>query len=70
MGGDASAREGMVQDAVARGVGTTVALTAPMDAPGRFDGLRVVGVNERDWRHTRRGEKPATDLRPDPPDSG
>jgi len=25
--------------------------------PGRFDGVKAVGVDERVWRHTRRGDK-------------
>jgi transposase len=35
--------------------------------PGRFDGVRVLGVDEHIWRHTRRGDKYATviiDLTP------
>ena len=35
--------------------------------PGRFDGVRVVGVDEHVWRHTRRGDKYVTvviDLTP------
>ena len=35
--------------------------------PGRFDGVRVVGVDEHAWRHTRRGDKYVTviiDLTP------
>jgi transposase len=35
--------------------------------PGRFDGVTVIGVDEHDWRHTRRGDKYVTviiDLTP------
>jgi transposase len=35
--------------------------------PGRFDGVRVIGVDEHVWRHTRRGDKYVTviiDLTP------
>ncbi len=28
-----------------------------IDDPARFDGVRVVGVDEHSWRHTRRGDK-------------
>jgi transposase len=28
--------------------------------PGRFDGVRVIGVDEHAWRHTRRGDKYVT----------
>jgi transposase len=38
-----------------------------IDDPGRFDGVRVVGVDEHVWRHTRRGDKYVTviiDLTP------
>ena len=28
-----------------------------IDDPARFDGLRLVGVDEHSWRHTRRGVK-------------
>ncbi|OIJ37117.1 ISL3 family transposase, partial [Rothia kristinae] len=38
-----------------------------IDAPGRFDGVRVLGVDEHVWRHTRRGDKYVTviiDLTP------
>jgi transposase len=38
-----------------------------IDDPGRFDGVRIVGVDEHVWRHTRRGEKYVTviiDLTP------
>ncbi len=31
-----------------------------IEDPGRFDGVRVVGVDEHIWRHTRRGEKYVT----------
>lgn len=31
-----------------------------IDDPGRFDGVRVVGVDEHVWRHTRRGDKYVT----------
>ncbi|MFC0454658.1 hypothetical protein [Rhodococcus jostii] len=31
-----------------------------IDDPGRFDGMRVIGIDERVWRHTRRGEKYVT----------
>ena len=30
---------------------------ALIDDPGRFDGVRVIGVDEHVWRHTRRGDK-------------
>ena len=36
--------------------------------PARFDGVRVIGVDEHVWRHTRRGDKYVTviiDLTPD-----
>lgn len=29
----------------------------PIDKKGRFDGVRVVGVDEHVWRHTRKGDK-------------
>ncbi len=35
--------------------------------PGRFDGVKVIGVDEHVWRHTRRGDKYVTviiDLTP------
>ena len=35
--------------------------------PARFDGVRVIGVDEHVWRHTRRGDKYVTviiDLTP------
>ncbi len=38
-----------------------------IDVPGRFDGVRVIGVDEHVWRHTRRGDKYVTviiDLTP------
>ena len=38
-----------------------------IDDPSRFDGVRVVGVDEHVWRHTRRGDKYVTvviDLTP------
>lgn len=38
-----------------------------IDDPGRFDGVRVIGVDEHVWRHTRRGDKYVTviiDLTP------
>ena len=38
-----------------------------IDDPARFDGVRVLGVDEHVWRHTRRGEKYVTviiDLTP------
>ena len=38
-----------------------------IDDPNRFDGVRVVGVDEHCWRHTRRGDKFVTviiDLTP------
>jgi transposase len=38
-----------------------------IDDPTRFDGVRVVGVDEHVWRHTRRGDKYVTviiDLTP------
>ena len=31
-----------------------------IDGPGRFDGVAEVGVDERAWRHTRRGDKYVT----------
>ncbi len=31
-----------------------------IDDPGRFDGVRAVGVDEHVWRHTRHGEKYVT----------
>src|SRR6187397_3046543 len=31
-----------------------------IDDPGRFEGVRVVGVDEHAWRHTRRGDKYVT----------
>jgi transposase len=31
-----------------------------IDDPGRFDGVRVLGVDEHVWRHTRRGDKYVT----------
>ena len=38
-----------------------------VEDPGRFDGVRVIGVDEHVWRHTRRGDKYVTviiDLTP------
>lgn len=38
-----------------------------IDDPGRLDGVRVIGVDEHAWRHTRRGDKYVTviiDLTP------
>lgn len=38
-----------------------------IDDPARFDGARVIGVDEHVWRHTRRGDKYVTviiDLTP------
>jgi transposase len=38
-----------------------------IDDPRRFDGVRVIGVDEHVWRHTRRGDKYVTviiDLTP------
>jgi len=38
-----------------------------IDDPARFDGVKVIGVDEHVWRHTRRGEKYVTviiDLTP------
>ncbi|EIC06376.1 transposase IS204/IS1001/IS1096/IS1165 family protein [Microbacterium laevaniformans OR221] len=38
-----------------------------IDAPGRFDGVAVIGIDEHVWRHTRRGDKYVTvviDLTP------
>jgi transposase len=38
-----------------------------IEDPGRFDGVRVIGVDEHVWRHTRRGDKFVTviiDLTP------
>ena len=29
----------------------------PINDPGRFDGVAVIGVDEHVWRHTRRGDK-------------
>ena len=29
-----------------------------IDDPSRFDGVRVIGVDEHVWRYTRRGDKP------------
>ncbi|GFG73698.1 hypothetical protein MBOT_10630 [Mycobacterium botniense] len=31
-----------------------------IDDPGRFDGVRVIGVDEHVWRHTRKGDKHVT----------
>ncbi len=31
-----------------------------IDDVGRFDGVRVLGVDEHVWRHTRRGDKYVT----------
>ena len=31
-----------------------------IEDPGRFDGVKVVGVDEHVWRHTRRGDKYVT----------
>ena len=31
-----------------------------IDDPTRFDGVRVLGVDEHVWRHTRRGDKYVT----------
>ena len=31
-----------------------------IDDPARFDGVRVIGVDEHVWRHTRRGDKYVT----------
>jgi transposase len=31
-----------------------------IDDPGRFDGVKVIGVDEHVWRHTRRGDKYVT----------
>jgi hypothetical protein len=28
-----------------------------IDDPARFDGVKVIGVDEHVWRHTRRGDK-------------
>ncbi|GAA4730386.1 hypothetical protein GCM10023350_12040 [Nocardioides endophyticus] len=28
-----------------------------VDDPARFDGVKVIGVDEHVWRHTRRGDK-------------
>jgi transposase len=61
--------------AEALGVSWNCANTAVLDEgrrvliadPGRFDGVRVIGVDEHVWRHTRRGEKFVTviiDLTP------
>lgn len=38
-----------------------------IEDPGRFDGVRMVGVDEHVWRHTRRGDTYVTviiDLTP------
>src|SRR5659263_581603 len=38
-----------------------------IDSPGRFDGVKIIGVDEHVWRHTRRGDKYVTviiDLTP------
>src|SRR5690625_7443919 len=38
-----------------------------IDDPSRFDGVKVIGVDEHVWRHTRRGDKYVTviiDLTP------
>ncbi len=38
-----------------------------IEGPHRFDGVRVIGVGEHCWRHTRRGDKYVTviiDLTP------
>ena len=38
-----------------------------IDDPDRFDGVKVIGVDEHVWRHTRRGDKYVTviiDLTP------
>ena len=61
--------------AEALGVSWNCANTAVLDEgrrvliadPGRFDGVRVLGVDEHVWRHTRRGDKYVTviiDLTP------
>jgi len=44
-----------------------------IDDPHRFDGVRVIGVDEHVWRHTRRGDKYVTviiDLTPIRDDTG
>lgn len=44
-----------------------------IDDPGRFDGVRVLGVDEHVWRHTRAGDKYVTviiDLTPIRDDTG
>ena len=44
-----------------------------IDDPHRFDGVRVIGVDEHVWRHTRRGDKYVTvviDLTPVQDDTG
>ena len=33
---------------------------ALIDDPGRFDGVRAIGVDEHVWRHTRKGDKYVT----------
>ncbi len=33
-----------------------------IDDPGRFDGVKVIGVDEHVWRHTRRGDKYITAI--------
>ncbi|MCA0251824.1 MAG: ISL3 family transposase [Actinobacteria bacterium] len=41
--------------------------------PGRFDGVKVIGVDEHAWRHTRKGDKYVTviiDLTPTRDDTG
>jgi hypothetical protein len=44
-----------------------------IDDPGRLNGVKVIGVDERVWRHTRRGDKYVTvivDLTPVPAGTG
>ena len=38
-----------------------------IDDPARFDGLRVVGVDEHVWRHTSRGDRYVTVIIDLPP---
>jgi hypothetical protein len=33
-----------------------------IEDPARFDGVKVVGVDEHVWRHTRRGDKYVTAI--------
>lgn len=38
-----------------------------IDAPPRFDGAKVIGVDEHVWRHTRHGDKYVTVIIDLPP---